>query len=269
MRVLNWIIGGSVGAVVGILLWTAVVYFTGYEVGLAAAFVGIFVGVGIAAGAGPDRGKGAALFAGAFALLAVVGGKASTAWVYSQRYLAEDSFAATDITDEYLVSCLADSIVEEYEWEGWDLDYPADADLEFPDSQEDYPAEVWAEAEGQWSAMTGVEQQDYREYIESGTEMAPLAAFLFAFLLSFGPFDLIWVGIAISSAYKIVRDVPEQAGGQTGTVTHVETETPAMYLPGLPPPSGVAPTLYRAQDGPSAAGHGASDADGLTRRKAG
>lgn len=236
MRAAQAVAGGLLGGGVGVALWTGVVYFTGYELGILAAFLGIFVGVGVAMGAGPNRGGGTAVLAGAIALLAVLGGKGAVAWVYAQQFL-EENMAVGDLSDEFLVSCLADEVVAEYEWEGYHLDYPPGADLEYPDSRGDYPEDVWAAAESQWLAMTDEQRATYRESV-AGTEGAMGAAFLLMLIFSFGLFDLLWIGIAVSSAYRIARDVPQGAAAPAGGGQTAEAEPAPMFLPGLPPPTG-------------------------------
>jgi hypothetical protein len=81
--------------------------------------------------------------------------------------------------------------------------------------------------------MTPDEQQELRASAEFTTEAAPLAAFTLALVFSFGLFDVLWIGLAVSSAYKIVRDVPQQKS-QAQPVTIAE---PAHFFPGLPPPT--------------------------------
>jgi len=237
MAIFKWLFGGLFGALVGIAIWSAIVYFTGYEFGLVAAFIGIFVGVGIAAAAGPNRGTGAALFAACMAFLSVLGGKAAVAWIYSQHHMDEMALAPEEVTDEYLISCIADEILYQYEDAGYELDYPPGADLDYPDSEGDYPAEVWAEAESQWYAMDADGRRAYRDSVEIGTAAAPLAAFLFALIFSFGLFDFVWVSLAVSSAYKIVKDVPQSARQGGAHVIEDQPEQAFAYLPGLPPPN--------------------------------
>ena len=39
--------GGVAGGVIGVVLWAAVTYFTGYEIGWVAWFVGVLTGAGV------------------------------------------------------------------------------------------------------------------------------------------------------------------------------------------------------------------------------
>lgn len=235
MGFIKLIAGGVIGGMIGIALWGAIVHLTGYEIGIIAWALGVLVGVAIAAAAGPERGTGAAVFAGFFAFVTILGGKGVVAWVQSQQMMAEGGIAAdADISEEFLVSCVADEIVLEYEWEGWSLDYPEGADADFPDSEGDYPAEVWAEAETRWLEMSPTEQAELRSMMEFGADAAYYFAFVLVFLFSFGFIDLLWIGLAVSSAYRIVKNPPDPHAGAEAVLDPADPLTTLGMVP-LPP----------------------------------
>ncbi|MFG0253334.1 MAG: hypothetical protein ACF8NJ_10725 [Phycisphaerales bacterium JB038] len=112
---------------------------------------------------------------------------------------------------DYVISYVADDIAAEWEDEGRQLDWPAlEMDRE-PAYAEDYPPAVWQEALDQWEAMTDTERRDFKQDVlayedamyERYVQDVGAQVKWQAFLASFSIFDLLWVFLAVASAWKL------------------------------------------------------------------
>jgi uncharacterized tellurite resistance protein B-like protein len=120
--------------------------------------------------------------------------------------------------DEFAVSFLADDVVEERVASGDRLDWPPHADPEMATSKMDYPADVWREAEERWAQLSPGAQDDHRAAVldsartnirESLPEIKA-AITRDAFFYSFSLMDLIFLGLAVTTAFGL-------AGGKKRT----------------------------------------------------
>ncbi|MCK4871713.1 MAG: hypothetical protein KAS72_03205 [Phycisphaerales bacterium] len=112
---------------------------------------------------------------------------------------------------DYVFSYLADSVAEEWEAQGRQLDWPELDSDRTPAREQEYPAQVWQEAENRWQDMT---EQEHKQF-EAGVlayEDQLLAEMVGsvgsqvkrdAFVQSFDLFDLLWLGLAVVSAWKL------------------------------------------------------------------
>ena len=72
-----------------------------------------------------------------------------------------------------------------------------------PDAEGDYPPDVWEVAEARWMAMRPDQQAAFRADIQAGVDEMAGFVVLAVLLSSIGLLDLLWLGLAITSAYKI------------------------------------------------------------------
>jgi hypothetical protein len=113
--------------------------------------------------------------------------------------------------EDYLLSYIADGLVTEADEAGRELHWPEGKDLETSWRKADYPEDIWSEAESFWSSMSDVEQQDYRRDVDqyliqqNQADMAAMRSMASneGFFASFSPFDLLFFGLAIVTAFKI------------------------------------------------------------------
>lgn len=224
------VIGGLVGGAIGALLWAGVVVFTGYEVGWIAWGVGGLVGFGVAKG-NEDGGRSstaAGTLAVVIAVLAIVAGK----YAGIQSIMPSDDeitamFMADFEREEYLISYVADEVVAEYVSQGRNVDWPSGTIPAQAAYEEDYPADVWAEAESRWVARSERERADFRSAREAETvasleeSMPEIRAAIAGGGLagSFTPMDLIFFGLAMVTAFgvgsgakKTAEEVAEEYG---------------------------------------------------------
>ncbi len=106
---------------------------------------------------------------------------------------------------------LADEIVAEREEAGQSVQWPVGMTYDEAWHEEDYPADIWFEAQSRWSTMTSAQQEDFRQYIID-TENAARELYeplytaditMSGFLQSFSLFDGLWAFLAIASAFRI------------------------------------------------------------------
>lgn len=198
------LIAGGVAALVGGGIWAAVVTLTSFEVGYVAWGIGLLVGIAMAA-ATPSRDHAMGVLA---VLLAVVGlgvGKALIVYFAVQP------------------SSLAGEIMADQEWmaqaAAYDLDQreafpqPVQAQLaalSFNDTLPDALYEDMLTAGAQYAAEAEPAEQ---ERIASSYSMALTSGLPFTQTLfsSLGLFDLLWFGLAITTAWKIMTSKHQES----------------------------------------------------------
>lgn len=211
------IIAGSIAGIIGALIWGGITYATGYEVGYLAWGIGGLVGLGVMIGSDESAGMVSGLIAIALANVSIFAGKMFAVWMLLSSMLAGiDSAVPEDFqaTESYLISDIADVIVEEreeagitFEWPEVDYEAVEDVPLAEYDHSIHYPADIWKEAETQWAALTPQEQADRKEEAESDSGESA-GGFPMGFLMSFTietlePMDILWVLLASVTAFRI------------------------------------------------------------------
>jgi phosphate/sulfate permease len=205
----NGVFYAVTAGLVGAGLWAAIAYYAEMELGLLAWGIGAAVGAAMMAGVKERAGSASGVAALVIALVSIVGGKyfavelafgdVDSEWEQEAERMAND--------EEYTISWLADDVILEYEEAGKPINYPPGADIDMPETKADYPADVWAEAEQRWAAMSPKEQEDFRadvleEYKAFYDDFAGEIK-TEGFLASFSLFDLLWFGLGGVSAYKL------------------------------------------------------------------
>lgn len=174
-------------------LWAMIASLTGYEAGIVAWIVGLLAGIGMMAGRGKGavRSRGAGMAAAAVAVLAILGGKFAAVHLLVQETLNSEAYSLADAR-----AALEWETYERMEREGRPL----------TETDDGVPREVQLEANRAWTAMTQREREQYFTDhaaldAQERAEAQPVLTVL-AFLFSFGLFDLLWVGLAVSTAYR-------------------------------------------------------------------
>jgi hypothetical protein len=107
-------------------------------------------------------------------------------------------------TQFLVVRDMADEIAMEWEAQGRPANWPPGMSVETAMEREDYPVDLWAEAEGRWAALPAEEQQAMlRDY---QANLAAMPAFLIGavFVASlFSPWNLLWFGLASLTAFRV------------------------------------------------------------------
>ena len=206
---LRWVVGGLLGAAAGIAIWVLVGYFTQYEVGWIAWVVGFLVGFGVryAAYLGDED---ASLGKGVFAALTAFGAiLAAKFLVFTLLFGGNDGEALRALAsqirfdDEAMIASLADDVASETLARGQAVAWPPGMSLEAASKREDYPPAIWQQAVVRWNQLGPNEQQKQkRERMLVAAQLASLSRGP-DFGEFFSPWDLVWFGLAVITAYKI------------------------------------------------------------------
>lgn len=124
-----------------------------------------------------------------------------------QEMRAAPALANPDI---YMVR-IADTVVRQYVVDGKPVTWPEGMNFEMAWLRSHYPEDVWADAVAAWEAMEPAERDAFVADVKaSETQQADAAiAALQAqatgqgFLYSFSPFDILWVVLAVGTAFKL------------------------------------------------------------------
>lgn len=221
MNAARTLAGALVLGLLGAAVWAAIGYFTGYEIGWVAWGIGALAGMGArrfgaretrrfdrklkrmvrerSAPAGPVSGGLAALAA----VACVLAGKVLVVHLMAPAPAA----AVEDPADEdTLIAYLANDIAREYEAQGRELAWPPGVAPFEAFAPEEFPPEIWTAARMRWDGMSAPKKSAYAEEQGEAFSEAPSAArwtALAVLLPSLGPFDLLWLGLAGLTAFKL------------------------------------------------------------------
>lgn len=98
---------------------------------------------------------------------------------------------------------LADEVVAEFESEGRDVDWPPGMNVESAWREAHYPADVWAEADTRWDAMSEPDRAVYKAQLEQDMALGEQEMLNWWFLQSFTIYDILWVGLAVVTAFRL------------------------------------------------------------------
>lgn len=204
MNYLKWIVGGGVAGIVGAAIWAAIVHYTNYEVGYVAWGVGAAVGYGVRKMAGQEEGVAPGVVAAVIAVLALVARKYAVAMAAVQGNMPD---VAQFVTPQSMVVSNAEQICLERSLKGQKLQFPPGKNAENAEKQSDFPADVWKEADERWSKLDPAAQQQQLEAKRTliNQQMQALKGGLQdkLFEKSLGLFDILWLVLAVGSAFKI------------------------------------------------------------------
>ncbi|MCA9294067.1 MAG: hypothetical protein KDA20_09665 [Phycisphaerales bacterium] len=219
MKALGGLIGAVIGGAIGAAIWAAIAYYTDYEIGWIAWGVGVLTGVGTLVGtrlAGGVPNASVPFMAGGVALLAVLAGKYVVIEAYARQF--ESAMSAMGQFDpvnepDALIAQLAEEIASAREDAGTPVDWPDVGEDEDLPAEAYYPKDIWAEAAKRWSSFAPSEQEDYarvqQEMMDLGAQQFMQSFRTEGFLASFGLFDVLWLVLAVGSAWKIAAEGDE------------------------------------------------------------
>lgn len=201
-----WILGGSIGGIVGAAIWAIIAATTGLEIGWIAWGVGGLVGLGVALGARGNGNVMSGLVAVVIAFLAICSGKYMTWYIVLDSGLEQQ--AEIEWTDSDIREMIADEIIYDMKNQGhpvtWERPGIEHYEAVWP---RDYPRYVIDRANTRFDAMTASDRETYvqnrhsemRTWIEENRDtLAEIG-----FMSSWGMFDIIFVLLAIATAYKV------------------------------------------------------------------
>ncbi|MCC6229923.1 MAG: hypothetical protein IT432_11940 [Phycisphaerales bacterium] len=261
------LVGGIAGGVIGVILWTSVTYFTGYEIGWVACLVGVLTGLGVSAAIEKRGGVLTGLLACLIAVGAIGVGKITMARLAASEAIAD---VGDNFTDEDAVFFMARN----------------DAEARPNDERGFDPAAI-DRAAARWRTMSETEHDAYRlqaaNEVRQEMEANAEAVTVVALVRSLSPYDLLWIGLAALSALKLasrndkpchstfIQNVANKEGGLHPVFkgsSEADSMNPASFggIRGLPSsPSGATP---RFAPGAQAAAPPGADQDHAPRAHA-
>lgn len=211
MRALLGIIGGIVGGAIGAGAWGLIAYLTGFEIGWVAVGVGFVTGVGVAIGTKGRGGVMAGIFAAIISLVAVAGGKFFAVEMAAQKYTKSSEFkneiASIELTEEGMISYVADLVVADKTSRNETINWPAGVTADTASEENDYPPELWKDAEARWVALDDATKEQYRLDVrrrmeEAATVLVNTLGAADVFVESFSLFDVLWAFLAVGAAFR-------------------------------------------------------------------
>ena len=205
MNTVKMLIAGSIGGLLGALIWAGISYATNYEIGWIAWGMGFVVGVCVRMAAGEQEGATPGGIAAALALGSVLLGKYLAVHMMMVGLTAK--LEAPNITADDVKLEIAYDVFAEREQAGKPVAMPPGKTSDDLETLADVPPEVRGEADKRWNALTAEEQN---QRIATSKENYVMIRDMFinssrgeAFTSSFGAFDLLWFGLAAYTAFRI------------------------------------------------------------------
>lgn len=209
---LKSILAGIIGGAVGAGVWAALAYYANIEVGWIAWGIGALVGVCVRVAADVESTPHA-VAAVIVAVVSVLAGKYAAVALMLQKLptqMAAEYSLNANTDREFLISMLADDLIEEKEQAGETVQMPANADTDDDNFAPDYPPEIWNAAVAKWDAMGPITQVQHakdrtQEFKTAMSQIgSPSSLLTFdLFIASFTPWDLLWFGLAAFTAFRI------------------------------------------------------------------
>lgn len=210
MIFLRCLLGGSIGGLIGAVVWAAIGY-AGYEVGIVAWGIGFLVGFGVRAAAGEEVGWMPGILAVLIALGSVVAGKYMAVHMLVDHHFSDAmNFKIDD--PMIMVSVFAEEVQEELTKAGKPVPEPAlSPENNATTIEQHYAPAVWAEAKRRWDALppdqqaarTAEHEQETAKLMGALTDTLQSHARSEGFRQSFSLFDLLWGALAAMTAFRL------------------------------------------------------------------
>ena len=148
------------------------------------------------------------------AIASVSAGKYAAVSVALDDAVAKIAPQLEQMSDELVLSYLADEVVAEFQQKGKAVNWPEGVQPEFAETEAEYPADVWAEAKARWDHNGSEWQAQYRDYQIQKRAYEFQAVVGQArgegFIASFSLFDVLFFGLAVMTAFGVASG----AGGE-------------------------------------------------------
>lgn len=208
----RWLLGGLIGGAAGALIWVVVGYASEYEIGWIAWGIGFLVGAGVRYGAylgDEDESEAQGFLAAAMAFGAIVTAKFILFLILTNGMDAGglgDLAGKIRYDDEGMIASIADEILLDMMGEEVEIRLRSGVTFDEASHEADYPEEIWQKAEAQWNQLSPQQQQEQkREQRELALLVAEISNLTSkpSFFDFFSPWDALWFGLAMITAYKI------------------------------------------------------------------
>ncbi|MBL9149674.1 MAG: hypothetical protein JNM94_13375 [Phycisphaerae bacterium] len=217
MGLLGAVVGGAIGGAVGAVAWAAIAYFTHFELGIIAWGIGILVGVGVRIGGSAEAGIANGILAVCIAISAIAAGKyVAISFLVSdvEKELQADleaEISKQHNADGMWVLYVADQLIAERESKGEKVDWPGGHEPDSRINESYYPPDVIQDAKARWAHMSPQDQETYKLALEAKLRqeytkemrVESKAAHVEGFAKSWGLLDIVFVVLAVASAFKL------------------------------------------------------------------
>lgn len=205
MGPLKALIGAAVGGAIGAGVWAAVVYNFEVEISWIAIGVGLLCGLGAALAAKGDTDSLTGGIAALVAVASIAGGKYLAVHYTVQQVVKGVGQVEFGESDAQMY--MAHQVMEEYASNGLKLNWPEGKDADSVETIEDYPADLRKDVSIRWEGMSVDERERYRSSVKASLdhEFADAMGDVESegFFAMFEPLDILFVLLAIFSAYKV------------------------------------------------------------------
>jgi hypothetical protein len=205
MGPLKALIGAAVGGAIGAGIWAAVAYNMNLEIGWIAWGVGLLCGLGAMMAVRDDADHLTGGIAAVVAIASVAGGKYLAVHYFVQDFTA--GMTQIELTDSDAQVYMADQLIPEYEASGTPLKWSEGMTAEDADTLDKYPENLQKDVLARWEAMSMGERESYRASVQA-TLRHDISSAIGAvesegFFASFGPLDILFVFLAVATAFKL------------------------------------------------------------------
>jgi hypothetical protein len=211
MGIFRWVLGGLCGAAAGVVVWVLVGYFAHREVGWIAWVVGFLAGLGVRYAAhlgGGDASLGKGILATVIAVAAIFTAK-FLVFLLIVAGTAKDREAVRDFANGMLkedcpaIATIARDIAAQATKRGETVAWPPGVSATTASKESDFPPRIWSDALLRWlDSGTPQEKEQKGKRFAASLRLSDLTREP-DFGDSFSPFDLLWFGLAIITAFKV------------------------------------------------------------------
>ena len=207
-RYLRAVAFGVVAAVIGAFVWAGIAKVTGYELGFVAWGIGLLTGMGVLMG-GAEAGTKLGVTAAVIAICGILGGKVLVInWIYEEY--AGESYAS--MSDDEILNMLNENEEEMFgvailslmddelknKMQNDTVDEQTEQELERISIQAVALAQTWTDQQKIDNARAGYDRLE-----ASGELYDKAGAIKEGLKQSFGVMDIVFMGLAIATAYKM------------------------------------------------------------------
>jgi len=206
MSIFRWILGGLIGASAGVLVWVLVGYFAHREVGWIAWGVGFLTGFGVRYAAylcDDDASVAKGVFAAVVAIVAIVCAKyfVFTLLVADSKNEAQQLQKMLPGADDTAITNIARDLATQAAKRGENIVWPPGVTATTASKEGDFPPTIWSDAVLHWLGTgTPQEKEQKKQRFAASLKLSVIEP---EFSDSFSPFDLLWFGLAIVTAFKV------------------------------------------------------------------
>lgn len=211
MNALKWTLGGLIGAIVGGSVWLGLSLLLDSRLDILACLMGVLTGFGVhrmARMSDSEIGPGGIAVLITLLAVALVKYHVTVSTAVSPYQEFWEMTLDSSIDEESMIATIADEIVTEHMERSQPVAWP-DPEMTYEEAlwKEDYPPEIWTEAERHWQSLSAADQQERMEErrvaVERVIHTQQLPERWAALGGSFGFWTVVWFALAPIAAFRM------------------------------------------------------------------